>query len=48
MIRTFKILSLLLSYPTEEIQAAASELTAVLDQEALLPARMRPDRKSVV
>ncbi len=42
MIRTFKILSLLLSYPTEEIQAAASELTAVLDQEALLPARMRP------
>ena len=42
MIRTFKILSLLLSYPTEEFQAAASELTAVLDQEALLPARMRP------
>jgi len=41
MIRTFKVLSLLLSYPTEAVQAAAPELKAVLEQEALLPARMR-------
>jgi nitrate reductase molybdenum cofactor assembly chaperone NarJ/NarW len=41
MIRTFKILSLLLSYPTDAIQGAAPELKAVLDEEALLPARMR-------
>ena len=35
--RTFKVLSALLSYPTEELQQATAELRAVLRQEALLP-----------
>ena len=41
MIRTFKVLSLLLSYPTEEIKAAAPELTAALDADGLLSGRVR-------
>lgn len=41
MIRTFKVLSLLLTYPTEELQAAAPELKAALDAEALAPPRLR-------
>ena len=41
MARTFKALSLLLSYPTEDIQAAAEDLTHALEVEALVPERSR-------
>ena len=37
MIRTLKVLSLLLAYPTEEIRAAAPSFAPVLDEEGLLP-----------
>ncbi len=37
MARTYKILSVLLSYPTEALQEAAPEFAAVLEGEALLP-----------
>lgn len=36
MIKTFKALSALLSYPTEELQQAAGEIAAVIEAEALL------------
>jgi len=36
VIRTLKVLSLLLAYPTEEIRAAAPSFAAVLDEEGLL------------
>ena len=39
MIRTFKVLSLLLTYPTQEIKAGAGELSAAIEKEALLPKR---------
>ena len=39
MARTFKVLSALLSYPTEELRDIASELKAVLAGERLLPAQ---------
>lgn len=35
--KTLKVLSLLLSYPTEELQAAAPELKSVLAAEGILP-----------
>lgn len=38
MTRTFKVLSLLLSYPTRELQQAAPDLTAALEAEGLVPA----------
>ncbi len=41
MAKTFKILSLLLSYPTADLKAAASDLVAVLNQEALIPTAER-------
>jgi len=41
MNRTFKALSALLSYPTEEIKAAAPELKAVIAAEALVPDEQR-------
>jgi nitrate reductase molybdenum cofactor assembly chaperone NarJ/NarW len=41
MSRTFKVLSALLSYPTEELQAAVPELAAALSREALIPAAIR-------
>jgi nitrate reductase delta subunit len=37
MAATYKILSALLTYPTEELQAAAGEFTQILKDEALLP-----------
>jgi nitrate reductase delta subunit len=40
MTRTFKVLSLLLSYPSEEIQAAVNEMKAVLASEKLVPANV--------
>lgn len=39
--KTFKVLSALLSYPTEALIAAAPELAAALDAEKLLPAAER-------
>jgi nitrate reductase delta subunit len=42
MIRTFKVLSLLLSYPTEAIQEAAPECHGVIEAEGLVPPRFRP------
>lgn len=36
MTKTFKVLSALLSYPTDELQAAAHELRALVEQEGLL------------
>ena len=41
MARSFKVLSLLLSYPTAELQEAAAEMASVLDREALVPAAAR-------
>jgi nitrate reductase delta subunit len=41
MIKTLKVLSALLSYPTEELQLAAPEMRAGLGAEGLLPAAMR-------
>src|SRR5262249_57680544 len=41
MSRTFKVLSALLSYPTEELQAAVPELAAALSRESLIPAAIR-------
>jgi len=39
--KTFKVLSALLSYPTEELIAAAPDFAAVLDAERLMPAATR-------
>lgn len=39
--KTFKILSALLSYPSEELIAAAPEFSAILDAENLIPGRQR-------
>jgi nitrate reductase delta subunit len=41
MTRTFKALSALLGYPTAQLQEAVPEITAAIDQEALLPAAVR-------
>lgn len=41
MTETFKILSLLLSYPSVELQAGIPELRAAMEREALLDARER-------
>lgn len=41
MAKTFKVLSLLLSYPTQEIQDGADALAAALDEEGLVPALQR-------
>jgi len=41
MMRTLKVLSALLSYPTVELQSAISEMRAALDAEARLPQRNR-------
>jgi nitrate reductase delta subunit len=41
MIRTFKVISALLSYPTGEIQRAAHEFLSVLEEEDLLPAPLQ-------
>ncbi len=41
MTRTFKALSVLLTYPTAELQAAAGELRAALDADAMVPPAVR-------
>ena len=41
MTRTFRVLSALLSYPSAELQGAAPELAAALDQDELVPAAIR-------
>ena len=45
---TYKVLSVLLSYPTAEMQAASRELAAALDAQALLPARNRAALKRLI
>ena len=47
MARTFKVLSALLSYPTEAMIAAVPQMAAVLEAEGLIPRRMR-DRIEVL
>ncbi|MEX2454142.1 MAG: nitrate reductase molybdenum cofactor assembly chaperone [Rhodospirillaceae bacterium] len=42
MAATFKVLSLLLSYPTREIRAGAAELSSALEREGLLGRRAFP------
>ncbi len=39
MARTFKVLSALLAYPTEELQEASPEIRAVVADEGLLAGR---------
>ncbi len=41
MMKTFKVLSALLSYPTEALLEAAPEFLAVLDAEKLVPVACR-------
>src|SRR5437667_5787525 len=41
MTRTFKALSVLLTYPTAELQKAVPEIAAAMDREALLPVAAR-------
>lgn len=41
MMKTFKVLSVLLSYPTAEMQAAACDLGAVLNEEKVMPETCR-------
>ena len=41
MNRTFKALSALLTYPTEELRLAAGEMSEVLDADTLIPGRVR-------
>ena len=41
MTRTFKALSVLLTYPTAELQKAVPEIVAAIDREALLPVAVR-------
>ena len=42
MAGTFKVLAILLDYPTRETQAAAQDLRRVIEEEGLVPARLRP------
>ena len=41
MTRTWRALGALLSYPTQELQAATAEIAAVLADEAIVPAKQR-------
>ena len=41
MNRTFKALSALLTYPTEELKLATGEISEVLDADTLIPGRVR-------
>lgn len=41
MAKTFKVLSLLLTYPDEEIQAAATEMKQILTEERMVPDHCR-------
>lgn len=42
MADTFKVLSILLSYPTEDMQGAAPDLRRAIENDRLVPARLRP------
>ncbi|MCG8546601.1 MAG: nitrate reductase molybdenum cofactor assembly chaperone, partial [Alphaproteobacteria bacterium] len=42
MADTFKVLSILLTYPTEEIQRAAPDLKRAVEQEGLVPDPLQP------
>jgi nitrate reductase molybdenum cofactor assembly chaperone NarJ/NarW len=46
--KTFKLLSALLTYPSEELIAAASSFGAILDAEKLVPARERRALKALI
>lgn len=46
--KTLKVLSVLLTYPTEDLLAAAGELKTILRQEAVLPERARTAVEAVI
>jgi nitrate reductase delta subunit len=48
MAGTFKALSALISYPSEELQGAAAELRATLDAEALVPPALRNELDALI
>jgi nitrate reductase molybdenum cofactor assembly chaperone NarJ/NarW len=48
MNRTFKALSAVLTYPTAELQLAASEIGEVLDAEGLIPGHIRDQLNNLV
>ena len=48
MTATYKILSAILSYPTEAFQGAAQELVQALDAERLLPAKQRAEIAALI
>ncbi len=48
MSRTFKALSALLTYPTEELQDAAAAIGGVLGADPLLPARLRASLQGLI
>jgi nitrate reductase delta subunit len=41
MAHTFKVLSILLDYPTQEVQYAAPDLRRIIEDEGLVPSRLR-------
>jgi len=42
MAQTLKVLSILLDYPTREVQEAAPDLRRIVEDEGLVPSRLRP------
>lgn len=42
MAQTLKVLSILLDYPTQDVQDAAPELRRIIEDEGLVPSRLRP------
>src|SRR5687767_7430937 len=48
MSRTLKALSALLTYPTAELQQAAGEIGATIEEHRLVPSRIRADLKKLV
>ena len=48
MNKTFKALSALLTYPTEELKLAAGEMSEVLDADALIPGRVRDQLHALI
>ena len=48
MVNTLKVLSVLLTYPSADLQAAIPEIRAVLDAERLLPARVALQLRALI
>ena len=48
MNKTFKALSALLTYPTEELKLAAGEMSEVLDADTLIPCRARDQLHALI